>query len=128
MQVDTRVVGGAFSRRYDPPSLVLSLTCRVADWRGSLGGLFLGDQGIFVRRSVFERLEGFRDLLVFEDLDFSIRMKQQGRVIRLRSRVTSSARRFQRRGPLTTSWRDLRATWQFLRGRNEKDILQWLNS
>jgi len=128
MESAPQVIGGAFSRRYDSPSRVLKWTCRLADWRGSLFGLFLGDQVIFVQRRVFEHLQGFRDLAAFEDWDFSRRMKKCGDLIRLRSQVISSARRFQRRGPMLTTFRDLRALWQFSQGKEVEEILRWLRS
>ncbi len=52
---DRRVVGGAFARRYDSHSRLLRVTCALAGVRARLSGWFLGDQGIFVRASCFER-------------------------------------------------------------------------
>lgn len=37
--------------------------------------IFYGDNGIFVRKTVFERLNGFKEIPIMEDYDFSIRMK-----------------------------------------------------
>jgi rSAM/selenodomain-associated transferase 2 len=111
-----RVVGGGFARRYDSPSRFLRITCTLAEARTRLSGLFLGDQAIFVRREVFNVLGGFRDINLFEDLDFSRRMRRQGRVVTLRPPVISSARRFSLCRPWRTTWSDLRATWRYLRG------------
>jgi len=47
-----------------------------------------GDQAIFVRREVFERLGGFPELELCEDLEFARRLKRAGRVACLRARVT----------------------------------------
>lgn len=38
-------------------------------------GIFYGDNGIFVRKDVFEQLHGFREIPVMEDYDFSVRMR-----------------------------------------------------
>jgi len=111
-----RVVGGGFARRYDSPSWFLRGTCMLAGLRTRLTGWFLGDQAIFVRREVFEILGGFRDLNLFEDLDFSRRMRCAGRVVTLRPPVISSARRFSLCRPWWTTWSDLRMTWRYLRG------------
>jgi hypothetical protein len=54
-----------------------------AGLRTRMIGWFLGDQAIFARRETFEKLGGFRDLELFEDLDFSMRMRQTGRVVTL---------------------------------------------
>jgi len=91
---DPAVVGGGFSRRFDSPSLLLRVTCCLADWRGRWWGLFLGDQAIFVRRAVFEEVGGYRALPVFEDYDLCRRLKTKGALPCLTPSVLSSARRF----------------------------------
>ena len=53
-----------------------------------------GDQAVFVRRSVFEALGGFREWPLFEDIDLVGRMKRAGRFVILSSPVTISARRY----------------------------------
>lgn len=111
------VVGGGFARRFDSPSLFLRITCALAEVRTRALGWFLGDQAMFVRRSVFEALGGFREMDIFEDLDFSRRMGRQGRLVTLRPPVISAARRFEARGPLPTTWRDVRLTLRYLGGK-----------
>ncbi len=113
---DDRFVGGAFARRYDSPSLLLRITCGLATLRGQWSGWFLGDQAIFVRADVFQRLGGFRDIPLFEDLDFSRRLRKAGRVTLLRPAVVSAARRFQTLGPSRATWADLVLTYRYLRG------------
>ncbi len=110
------VVGGAFARRYQSPSWLLRFTCAVASLRGSLSGWFLGDQAIFVRAEIFHQLGGFRDFPLFEDLDFSRRLRRAGRSVLLRPAVFSSARRFHQRGPRRTTWSDFLLTCRYLRG------------
>lgn len=106
-------VGGAFERRFDSDSLLLRITCRLAALRCRIWGSFLGDQGIFVRRDVFDRVGGFPDWDRMEDLGFSRRMRREGRVALLRPPVISSARRFARRGPFLQSLSDAGALLAF---------------
>ena len=108
------VVGGGFARRYDSPSRWLRVTCALAERRNHWFGWHLGDQAIFVRRTVFEQLGGFRELDTFEDVDFSHRLRRAGKVVTLRPPVVSSARRFARKGPLLTSLADLALTLRYL--------------
>jgi hypothetical protein len=91
---DPAVVGGGFSRRFDSSSLLLRVTCCLADWRGRWWGHFLGDQAIFVRRAVFEEIGGYRNFPVFEDYDLCRRLKTKGLMPCLNPPVLSSARRF----------------------------------
>ena len=115
-------IGGAFSRRYRSRSLTLALTTRLAALRNRLFGWHLGDQALFVRRDIFAKLGGYRDLPIFEDLDFSRRLGSQGRIVTLRPPVYSSARRFADAGPLRTTWRDLLLTGKYLAGVDPNDL------
>lgn len=113
---DKSILGGAFKRRFDSGSAWLHLTCIVADWRGQLFGCFLGDQAMFIRSSVFHALGGFKLLDLCEDLDLSLRLAAAGRTCLLSPPVSSSARRFERRGPIRQTWRDLVTGLRFVAG------------
>jgi len=120
-------VGGGFARRFQSRSRVLRLTCLIGEWRSRWFGWFYGDQGMFVRRSVFEQLGGFRDIPIFEDVDFSRRVARLGRVVTLRSGVVSSARRFVVRGVLMTTASDVWFTLRYFAG-TDPDRLDSLRS
>ena len=107
------IVGGAFRRRYASPSKLLRFTCLLAFYRNLLIGWHLGDQAMFVRRSAFFQLGGFREVDQFEDLDFSRRLKRFGQIVTLTPCVTSSARRFDS-GAARTTLRDLGLTIRYL--------------
>lgn len=117
------VVGGGFARRFDNPSPLLRFTARMGEWRSRWFRWYYGDQGIFVRRSVFRQLDGFSNLPAFEDVDFSRRMARQGNVVTLRANVISSARRFSTRGPAATSLSDLWLTLRYFAGADPHDLL-----
>jgi rSAM/selenodomain-associated transferase 2 len=111
-----RAVGGAFARKFDGASWFLDFTCRLAELRSRRLGWFLGDQGIFVGRRVFEDLGGYRDMPLFEDLDFSRRLARHAHVLTLRPPVIASARRFAQRGAFATTWTDFLLTARYLCG------------
>ena len=116
------VVGGGFVRRYESPSWFLRGTCALAGIRTRLSGWFLGDQAIFVRAEVFKALGGFRDFNLFEDLDFSRRMRREGQVVTLYPPVISSARRFSSCPAWRRTWLDLLLTLRYLRGANPNQL------
>lgn len=116
------IVGGGFARRYDSGSLFLRATCLLAEARSRLSGWFLGDQAMFLRRETFQSLNGFREIALFEDLDFSRRIRAAGRVVTLRPPVVSSARRFERRGPLRTTLSDFQLTLLYALGRDPNQL------
>jgi rSAM/selenodomain-associated transferase 2 len=115
-------VGGGFDRRYRSRSLTLALTSRLASLRNRFFGWHLGDQALFVRRDLFQQLAGYRDIPIFEDLDFSRRLRAAGRTVTLRPPVFSSARRFEARGPLRTTLDDLRLTKKYLAGVHPNEL------
>jgi rSAM/selenodomain-associated transferase 2 len=93
---DPTVVGGHFAVKFDGGSFAARFLTWLYSYLGWLG-LCYGDSAIFVRRDAYARIGGFRPLLLFEDLDFVRRLKRQGRFIRLRGPVVTSARRFEGR-------------------------------
>ncbi|MGH7398654.1 MAG: TIGR04283 family arsenosugar biosynthesis glycosyltransferase, partial [Candidatus Rokuibacteriota bacterium] len=60
------------------------------------------DQAIFVRRADFEAVGGYPEIPLMEDIELTRRLKRRGRLRALRLRVTTSARKWEREGPLRT--------------------------
>lgn len=122
MAGDSRhVVGGGFVRYFESPSLFLKLTCWLAGIRSRCFGVFLGDQGIFVRREIFEKLGGFDESLPYgEDLDFSMRMRTLGQTATITPAVLSSARRFDKKGPFGQTLSDFTVAREIMRESRER--------
>ncbi|ACU89716.1 TIGR04283 family arsenosugar biosynthesis glycosyltransferase [Desulfomicrobium baculatum] len=105
---DTRLSGGAFSLRYEPRTPGLSFIAALANLRSRRTRVPYGDQAIFVRRSVFEELNGFAPIPIMEDLEFMTRLRRQGHNIRILAMpVRTSARRQLREGILRCTLRNL---------------------
>jgi glycosyltransferase involved in cell wall biosynthesis len=92
------VVGGAYRLRFDDDARVYRMMATRAD-RRSLAGAYTGDQGIFVRRSVFTALGGFPTWPLMEDVAFSERLRGEGRVVLLDADAVTSTRRHKAQGP-----------------------------
>jgi len=99
---DPACVGGRFDMRFERDSGLGWLISRMMNLRSRWTGIATGDQAIFVRRSVFDQLGGYSDLPIMEDVDFTRRLKRTGLVTALQSKVTTSYRRWDSRGPLRT--------------------------
>jgi rSAM/selenodomain-associated transferase 2 len=69
-----------------------------ADLRVKLTGLIYGDQGLFLRRERFERLGGFPELRLMEDVFLSARLRRQGRMVVVPRRIYVSPRRWRKAG------------------------------
>jgi len=99
---DPAVVGGRFDVELDASALPYRVIGAMISLRSRISRTGTGDQAIFVRRDVFDRIGGFPELELCEDLEFSRRLKRAGRVACLRTRVTTSARRWNRDGVART--------------------------
>lgn len=70
--------------------------------RSRLSSIATGDQGIFVRRDLFEQVNGFPDVDLMEDIAISKILKRISRPVCLRQRVITSSRRWEQKGILRT--------------------------
>ena len=104
---DRRVVGGRFDLQLDDVRPMLKLIGFMISLRSRLSKVATGDQAIFVRRETFRELGGFPDVPLMEDVAFSRALKRRGAVACLRSRVVTSARRWEVDG----IWRTIFKMW-----------------
>jgi rSAM/selenodomain-associated transferase 2 len=92
------VVGGSFRFALDSAAWQARLWERGVALRVALFGLPYGDQGIFVRNDVFQRIGGFRPIPLMEDVELVGRLKREGRIRHLKVKIVTSARRWEREG------------------------------
>jgi rSAM/selenodomain-associated transferase 2 len=91
---DPRAVGGAFDHEFMEPVFGLRVVSTIDRIRFRLTRNRFGDQGIFVRREVFERMGGYPNMAILEDLEFCRRLKRVGRTVLIGKSVKTSGRRF----------------------------------
>ena len=89
---------GCFSLRIDSCRPLLRVVGGLISLRSHLLTSATGDQAIFMRRSLFEQLRGYRELALCEDLDLIRRASSCGRFVCLPTPVSTSARRWEQRG------------------------------
>ncbi|MEM8608324.1 MAG: TIGR04283 family arsenosugar biosynthesis glycosyltransferase [Myxococcota bacterium] len=95
---DQRVVGGSFCLGFVERHWVLQLL--------NLGSRInhplttYGDQAQFARATTFHAVEGFPEWPLMEDLEIQFRLREHGRLTKIRRPVVCSDRRFHRRGPV----------------------------
>lgn len=95
-------IGGRFDVVLDAPGFAFRVIEKAINLRSRWSGVFTGDQGLFIRRSVFEDLGGFPEQPLLEDLALSRAMRRRGPVAALRQCLRTSARRWQRHGVVRT--------------------------
>lgn len=103
---DQSSVGGCFRLQIDNSAWKYRIAERCIAARVRLLKWAYGDQGIFVRREVFERLGGFPRIGLMEDLFFVKKLKKAGRFSMLSTPIQTSARRWDRYGLLRQTMRN----------------------
>lgn len=95
---------------------MLRVISRLMNWRSRMTGIATGDQAIFVRRAVFERLNGYPDQPLMEDVEISKRLRYYSRPACISLCVSTSGRRWERRGVWRTILLMWRLRWEYWRG------------
>ncbi len=113
---DPRVVGGRFDIRLSGRHPAFRVIEFFINLRSRLTRISTGDQAMFVRREVFERLGGFPDQPLMEDIELSRRLKRAGRIACLRTKVVTSSRRWERHGIARTVLLMWRLRWRYWLG------------
>ena len=96
-------VGGAFKQRIEGDRSLYRLIECVANFRAKRLKIFYGDGGIFVRRTHFNRIGGFPDIPIMEEVRFSRNLRRHGKVTLVEPGIHISARRWQKNGIVRTT-------------------------
>ena len=100
------VVAGCFRMEVRSRGFLYRAINFCATARVRLTGLAYGDQGLFLRRSLFHKLGGFPRVRLMEDLFFSRQLRRHGRIVVVPRRIFVSPRRWQRSGIIRQTLRN----------------------
>ena len=103
------IVGGGFEYALHHPGFRFRVVEFLSNRKNRLLKWLFGDMGIFVRREVFVQMGGYSEIPLMEDMDFSQRLKHHGKIVILRQRMKTSARRWIEEGYVLNSLR----SWLF---------------
>lgn len=90
------IVAGSFSLRFDYQNPFLQLYARCSRINHIL--FTYGDQGLFMTRCVFERVGGFKEIPLMEDVEIQKKLRKMGKFVKIHQPVITSARRFLLKG------------------------------
>ncbi|TDY02837.1 TIGR04283 family arsenosugar biosynthesis glycosyltransferase [Thiohalophilus thiocyanatoxydans] len=99
---------GRFDVRLDGKDVRFRLIALMMNRRSRLSGIATGDQGIFVTRALFEKIGGFAEQPLMEDIEISRRLKRHVRPNCLKQELITSSRRWETRG----IWRTVFLMWR----------------
>jgi rSAM/selenodomain-associated transferase 2 len=100
-------VGGAFDLGIKSDRLIFGVIGTLASWRSRLNRIPFGDQAIFIRRDYFNRIGGYAEIPLMEDMELMRRIKKSGDKIWIfHDRVITSPRRWQSEGVVYCTFRN----------------------
>ena len=100
-------VWGRFNVAICGAHVMLPVIAWFMNHRSCLTGFATGDQGIFVTRAAFERVGGFPDQPLMEDIELCARLKKISSPVCLTERIITSGRRWEKHGV----WQTIMLMW-----------------
>ena len=98
-----KTIFGGFRIQFAEPDRKLRFAENMINYRSTLLRAPWGDQAQFITRERFLAAGGYREMPIMEDYELARRMKKAGRTRILPLQVTTSGRRFLRKGILRTA-------------------------
>jgi len=99
-------VAGGFYLSIDQQGPGFRLIEYMANVRCRFTSLIYGDQGMFLYKDIFDRIGGFKNMQLMEDIEISRRLNRLGRIVFLKPPIKASARRWLAEGAVYTTLRD----------------------
>ena len=93
---------GRFDVRFTSSRRIFSAIAFCMNLRSRLSGVATGDQAIFVTREYFDRVDGFPEIPLMEDVDLSKALRAFSPPVCLTETVTTSSRRWESEGIVRT--------------------------
>ncbi len=93
---------GWFDIKLSKPRLAFLVVARMMNLRARLTSVATGDQALFVERELFRAIGGFPRLALMEDIAISKLLRRRGRPVRPEGLATTSSRRWEENGLIST--------------------------
>ena len=119
---ESKIVFSAFQLGHHPSTAFLNLVALMANLRALLLKMPYGDQGLFMRKSDYFRVGGFRNLPFMEDVDLVRRLNRIGKFKLVKAKVRTSARRYDRNGIVHTTVRNWSLIIRYLLGQSPEHL------
>ena len=109
-------VGGGFLQKIDGKNILYRIIEITANMRGKYLKNFYGDSGIFVKRTDFQRIGGFPDVPILEEMGFSKALRGLGKTKMVKPYIHISARRWEKNGIVRTTTKNWLITFLYFIG------------
>lgn len=122
--LEGEAVWGRFDVGIESSLRLLTAVAFMMNLRSRWTGIATGDQAMFVDRTTFERIGGFPPILLMEDIALSKSLKRISRPACLRDKVTTSGRRWEKHGIISTVLLMWRLRFAYFLGADPSDLAE----
>ena len=98
------------------------------NWRSRITGVATGDQCLFIRKKLFDELNGFANIPLMEDVELCKRMRKQHKPKNIKKTVLTSSRRWRQFGVYKTIWLMWKLRFLYWRGVSPAQLAEMYKS
>lgn len=107
---------GCLLIKFDSKKFLMKCCGFFSNFRVKSRKIMFGDQGIFMKREVYEDVGGIPNLPIMEDYQLSINLKNKYKICQVKSYIITSSRRFEIDGIIKTMWKMQKLQKMFRQG------------
>ena len=115
-------IGGGFRQKIDSKRILYRMIEIAGNIRGKYLKVFYGDSGIFLPRADFEKIGGFPDIPILEEMEFSKELRRLGKTTLVTPCIHISARRWETKGIVRTTLNNWLITLLYFIGVSPKKL------
>lgn len=117
---------GFLGIKFDDTNLLMKICAFLSNQRAK-GGIVFGDQGLFIRKNLLEKIGNIKEIPIMEDYEFSLRLKKylqenKQKIGQTRNKITTSSRYFKKNGIIRTMIKMQFLRYKFRKGKNIEEI------
>ncbi len=101
--ISSGYVGGGFQQKIDGTHFLYRAIETTGNVRGKYLKIFYGDSGIFLKRTDFEKIGGFPEVPILEEMEFSKKLRRLGKTTLVTPHIHISTRRWETKGIVRTT-------------------------
>ncbi|MCC7430669.1 TIGR04283 family arsenosugar biosynthesis glycosyltransferase [bacterium] len=99
-------VAGAFGIEINSDKKIFKIISKTANIRSKISGIAYGDQGLFLKKQTFNKVGGFPEIQIGEDIKISQKLKKTGKITFVGQTLKTSPRRWENEGIIFVTLRN----------------------
>lgn len=116
---------GCFALDFNSKNILLKIIAFFSNLRVKYRNIAFGDQGIFIKKSIFYKIGKYEEIPIMEDYSLSMKIKNYGLKIKnLNTKIITSPRRFEKNGIIKTCILMQKLQYMFRRKHNINEIYE----